>query len=111
MGDFVLAVLGSLLVGGVSYFVQLNDGHSLSRQLSFFLLSLAGGLTGYSLYGLNLPGAGLFRQLSSNWGSFLMCLLFSLLPVSYVLGQQVWEGLQGSRGAGEQRNNGSRDRS
>ena len=98
MGDFVLAVLGSLVVGGASYVVQLNDGHSLSRRLRFFLLSVVGGLAGYSLYGLNLPGAGLFRQLSPNWGALLMCLFFSLLPVSYVLGWQVRDRLQGSRG-------------
>lgn len=102
MGDFVLAVLGSVVVGGASYVVQLNDGHSLSRRLRFFLLSLVGGLAGYSLYGLNLPGARLFRQLSPNWGAVLMCLLFSLLPLGYVLGQQVWDRLQGSRGVGEQ---------
>jgi hypothetical protein len=120
MGDFVLAVLGSLTMGVASYAVlalskvegQLNDkrsgGHSLSRRLRFFLLSLMGGLAGYSLYGLNLPGAGLFRRLSANWGSFLMCLLFSLLPLGYVLGQQLWDrvqnsrGARGGRGAGEQ---------
>ena len=102
MGDFVLAVLGSVVVGGASYVVQLNDGHSLSQRLRFFLLSLVGGMAGYSLYGLNLPGAGLFRRLSPNWGAFLMCLLFSLLPLGYVLGQQMWDRLQGSRGAEEQ---------
>ena len=101
MSDFVLAVLGSVVVGGASYVVQLNDGHSLSRRLRFFLMSLVGGLAGYSLYGLNVPGAGLFHELSPNWGAFLMCLLFSLLPLGYVLGQQVRERLQGSRGADE----------
>jgi beta-N-acetylhexosaminidase len=99
IGDFLLAVLGSVVVGGTSYLVQLNNGHSLSRRLRFFLLSLVGGLTGYSLYGLNLPGTGLFRQLSPDWGALLMCLLFSLLPLGYVLGQQVWDRLQGSKGA------------
>jgi H+/Cl- antiporter ClcA len=101
MGDFLLAVLGSMVVGGASYVVQRNDGHSLSRRLRFFLLSVVGGLVGYSFYGLNLPGAGLFRKLSSNWGAFLMCLLFSLIPLGYVLGQQVWDRWyreQGSRG-------------
>ena len=105
MGDFVLAVLGSLVIGGASYLVQLNDGHSLPRRLRFFLLSLVGGLAGYSLYGLNLPGEGLFRRFSSNWGAFLMCLLFSLLPLGYVLGQQVWDRWyreQGGKGAEEQ---------
>ena len=101
MGDFLLAVLGSVVVGGASYVVQLNNGHSLSQRLRFFLLSLVGGLTGYSLYGLNLPGAGLFRQLSQNWGAFLMCLLFSLLPLGYVLGRQGWDRLRGGREAGE----------
>jgi beta-N-acetylhexosaminidase len=111
VGDFLLAVLGSVAVGGASYLVQLNGGHSLSRRLRFFLWSVMGGLIGYSLYGLNLPGARLFRQLSQNWGALLMCLFFSLLPLGYVLGQQVAgrklqggkgaEG-QGSRGAGEQ---------
>lgn len=104
MGDFLLAVLGSVVVGGASYLVQLNNGHSLSRRWRFFLLSLVGGLAGYSFYGLNLPGAGLFRQLSPNWGALLMCLLFSLLPLGYVLGQRVRDRLyreQGSRGAGE----------
>ncbi len=107
IGDFVLAVLGSLVIGGVSYVVQLNNGHSLSRRLRFFLLSLVGGMAGYSLYGLNLPGAGLFRRLSSNWGAFLMCLLFSLLPLGYVLGQQMWDRLQGGRGAGGQGSKGA----
>ena len=102
MGDFVLAVLGSLMVGGASYVVQFDASHSLSKGLRLFLLSLVGGLAGYSLYGLNLPGAGLFRRLSSNWGALLMCLLFSLLPLGYVLGQQVWDRLQRSRAAGEQ---------
>jgi len=107
MADFVLAVLGSVVVGGASYLVQLNGGRSLSRRLRFFLLSLVGGLAGYSFYGLNLPGAGLFRRLSSNWGALLMCLLFSLLPLGYVLGQQVAgrksqvAGEQGSKGAEE----------
>jgi hypothetical protein len=96
MGDFLLAVLGSVAVGGANYLVQRNGGHSLSRQLRFFLLSLVGGLAGYSLYGLNLPGAGLFRQLSPDWGALLMCLLFSLLPLGYVVGQQAWDRVQGS---------------
>ena len=105
MGDFLLAVLGSVVVGGASYVVQLNNGYSLSRRLRFFLLSLVVGLVGYSLYGLNLPGAGLFRQLSPKWGALLMCLLFSLLPLAYVLGQQMWDRLYGeqeSREAGKQ---------
>jgi len=96
MGDFLLAVLGSLAVGGASYLVQRNDGHSLSRRLRFFLLSLAGGLAGYSLYGLNLPGAGLFRRLSPAWGALLVCLLSSLLPLGYVLGRQAWDRRQRS---------------
>ena len=99
MGDFLLAVLGSVVVGGASSLVQRNGGHSLSRRLRFFLLSLVGGLVGYNLYGLNVPGAGLFRQLSPNWGAVLMCLLFSLLPLGYTLGRWVWDRLQGSRGA------------
>ena len=100
MGDFLLAVLGSLAVGGASYLVQRNDGHSLSRRLRFFLLSLAAGLAGYSLYGLNLPGAGLFRRLSSAWGALLVCLLSGLLPLGYVLGRQAWDRLRESREAG-----------
>jgi hypothetical protein len=100
-GDLVLAVLGSLVVGGASYVAQLNNGHSLSRRLRFFLLSLVGGLAGYSFYGLNLPGAGLFREFSSRWGALLMCLLFSLIPLGYVLGQQAWERMQGGRKAEE----------
>ena len=111
MGDFLLALLGSLVVGGASYVLQLNDGHSLSRRLRFFLLSVVGGLAGYSLYGLNLPGAGLFRQLSPNWGALLMCLLFSLLPLGYVLGQQVWDRLQGNKGAREQGSGGAGEHS
>ena len=95
MGDFLLAVLGSVVVGGASYLVQRNGGHSLSRRLRFFLLSLVGGLAGYSLYGLNLPGPGLFRQLSPHWGALLMCLLFSLLPLGYALGQWVLDRLSG----------------
>lgn len=95
MGDFLLAVLGSVVVGGASYLVQRNGGHSLSRRLRFFLLSLVGGLAGYSLYGLNLPGPGLFRQLSPHWGALLMCLLFSLLPLGYTLGQWVLDRLSG----------------
>ena len=107
MGDFLLAVLISVVVGGASYVVQRNNGRSLSGRLRFFLLSLVGGLAGYSLYGLNLPGAGLFRQLSPNWGAFLMCLLFSLLSLGYVLGQQVWDKVQGSRGAGKRGSKGA----
>ncbi|MGA9351787.1 MAG: glycoside hydrolase family 3 N-terminal domain-containing protein [Anaerolineae bacterium] len=109
MGDFLLAVLGSAVVGGANYLVQRNDGHSLSRRLRFFLLSLVGGLAGYSLYGLNLPGAGLFRQLSPDWGALLMCLLFGLLPLGYVLGQWLWDRLQGSRGAEGQGSRGARE--
>jgi len=107
MGDFLLAVLGSVVVGGASYVVlvlsrvegQCNDCHSLSRRLRFFLLSLVAGLAGYSLYGLNLPGAGLFRRLSPAWGALWVCLLSSLLPLGYVLGRQAWDRLQRSRGA------------
>ena len=98
MGDLVLAVLGSLMVGGASYVVQINHVQSLSKQLRLFLLSLAAGLVGYSAYGLDLPGAGLFRRLSSDWGAPIMCLFFSLLPVSYVVSRQVRNGLQGSAG-------------
>lgn len=89
MGDLVLAVLGSVMVGGAGYLVQRNNGHALSRRLRVFLLTVVGGLTGYSFYGLGLPGAELFRRLSPNWGALLMCLLFSLLPLGYVLGQQA----------------------
>jgi hypothetical protein len=100
MGDFLLAVLSSLAVGGASYLVQCNGGHSLSRRLRFFLLSLAAGLAGYSFYGLDLPGAGLFRRLSPAWGALWVCLLSSLLPLGYVLGRQAWDRLRKSRGEG-----------
>jgi len=96
MGDFVLAVLATVVIGGAGYLVRVNDGHSMSRRLRFFLWSVVSGLLGYSFYGLGLPGAGLFRRLSSNWGALLMCLLFSLLPLAYVLGHKVvsrkWRG-------------------
>ena len=108
IGDFLLAVLGSIVVGGGSYLVQRKAVHSLSQRLRFFLWSVVGGLIGYSFYGLDLPGARLFRQLSPNWGAILMCLLFSVLPLGYVLGQQVASRKsQGSRGAREQGSKGA----
>jgi hypothetical protein len=97
MVDLVLAILGSLMVGGASYLVRFNDVPSLSRRLRLFLLSLAGGLVGYSAYGLDLPGSEMFRRVSSDWGALLMCLLFSLLPVGYELARQARNGLQGGR--------------
>ena len=88
--------------------MQRNAVHSLSQRLRFFLWSVVGGLIGYSFYGLDLPGARLFRQLSPNWGAILMCLLFSVLPLGYVLGQQVASRKsQGSRGAREQGSKGA----
>ncbi len=99
MGDFLLAVVGSIATGGASYMMQRNGGHSLARRLRFFLWSVVGGLSGYSFYGLSLPGASLFRRLSPNWGALFMCLLFSVIPLAYAVGEQVWDRLQEGRGA------------
>jgi len=109
VGDFLLAVLGSVVIGGAGYLVRLNRGHSLSQRLRLSLWSVVGGLIGYSFYGLGLPGARLFRQLSPNWGALLMCLLFSLLPLGYVLGQQV-AGEQGSPEAQSSESKAQRER-
>ena len=101
MGDFLLAVVGSIATGGASYMMQRNGGHSLARRLRFFLWSVVSGLSGYSFYGLSLPGASLFRRLSPNWGGLFMCLLFSVIPLTYAVGEQVWDRLQeGGRAKG-----------
>ena len=85
VGAFLLSLVAMFTVGGASYALRRNEGHSQTQRLRTLLWVLICGTAGYIAYGLGWPGAGFFLRLSRHWGAPLMSLVFSLFPVGFIL--------------------------
>jgi hypothetical protein len=89
--DLWRSVLAILLVGITGFVVERSGGQTWSRGVRAFLWALVWGLVGYSLYGLDVPGAAWVRQVASEWGVILVCLVFGSVPVGLALWRRISE--------------------
>lgn len=89
--DLWRSLLAILLVGMTGFVVERSGGQTWSRGVRAFLWALVWGLVGYSLYGLDVPGAAWVRQVASEWGVILVCLVFGSVPVGLALWRRVSE--------------------
>ncbi len=79
--DLLLALLGTLVVGGTGYYaVRLNHGGA-ARALRLALWCVIGGLALYLAYALRLPGAAWLRERSGAWAAAWVTLFGSALPL------------------------------
>lgn len=89
--DLWRSLLAVFLVGITGLVVELSGGQALSRGVRAFLWALVWGLVGYNLYGLGVPGADWVREVASEWGVILVCLLFGSVPVGFALWRRITE--------------------
>lgn len=82
-----VTVVGVLAVGAALFAAVLARGLGLSSAVRWALLSIVGGLLGYDLYAMGLPGALKARQISERWGAILVSVLG--IVVINVLGMLV----------------------
>ena len=87
--DLWRSLLAVFVVGVTGFVVELSGGQSLSRGARAFLWALVWGLVGYNLYGLGMPGAHWVRDVASEWGVILVCLVFGSVPVGFALWRRV----------------------
>ena len=90
--DLWRSLLAVLLVGITGFVVELSGGQALSRGIRAFLWALVWGLVGYNLYGLGVPGTDWVREVASEWGVILVCLVFGSVPVGLTLWRRLNEG-------------------
>jgi beta-N-acetylhexosaminidase len=84
-GDLAVSILGVTLVGGAAHVVSREQGAALQVSVWLALISVAGGLGGYLLYGTGLlPAVG---GLSPRWEVVLVsmaCAMLAPLVARYV---------------------------
>ncbi|MCS7221932.1 MAG: glycoside hydrolase family 3 N-terminal domain-containing protein [Anaerolineae bacterium] len=79
---FLLAVLASILAGGIIYAVQVGNGLALHEVVNTVLWGVVAGMVTYVLYALGwLPGATYLQQVARPWGAALVVLPTSLVPL------------------------------
>jgi beta-N-acetylhexosaminidase len=89
--DLWRSLLAILLVGITGFVVERSGGQTWSKGVRAFLWALVWGLVGYSLYGLDVPGAAWVRQVASEWGVILVCLVFGSVPIGFALWRRITE--------------------
>jgi beta-N-acetylhexosaminidase len=85
-GDLILSILGVTLVGGAAHVVGREQGATLQTSVQLALVSLAGGLAGYLVYGLGLLPA--ISGLSPRWEAVLVsvsCAALAPVGARYVM--------------------------
>ncbi len=76
-----VALLMIFVVAGFVFAAVLGMGHGPSRAIRLGLVCMLGGLVGYDVYAMGVPGALRARQLSQEWGALIMALLGMLVTV------------------------------
>ena len=79
---FLLAVLASVLAGGITYVVQVSNGLALHEVINTVLWGIIAGMVAYVLYALGwLPGATYLQHMARPWGAAIVVLPTSLIPL------------------------------
>lgn len=79
---FLLAMLASILAGGITYAVQVGNGLALHEVVNTALWGVVAGMVTYVLYALGwLPGATYLQQVARPWGAAIVVLPTSLIPL------------------------------
>ncbi len=95
---FVLAVLASVLAGGITYAVQVSNGLALHEVVNTVLWGVVVGMITYVLYALGwLPGATYLQQVARPWGAAVVVLPTSLVPLLIARGRSFVVRLGASR--------------
>ncbi len=93
-----VSLLMVFVLGGAVFAAVLGMGYGPSRAIRWGVLCILGGLVGYDMYAMGVPGALRARQWSSEWGALittalgvLLALLIGLLVVTLVRRRQQRE--------------------
>ncbi len=89
--DLWRALLAICVVGITGFVVERSSGQTLSKGVRTWLWVLVWGLVGYNLYGLGVLGTAWVREVASDWGVILICLLSGSLPLCLVLWRRLNE--------------------
>jgi len=89
--DLWRALLAICVVGVTGFVVERSSGQTLSKGVRTWLWVLVWGLVGYNLYGLGVLGTAWVREVASDWGVILICLLSGSLPLCLVLWRRLNE--------------------
>jgi beta-N-acetylhexosaminidase len=84
-GDFAVALLGVLVMGGVGFGVAQQRNGDLTRALRASLWCAIGGLLGYVYFTLGLPGSEVLRSALGSWGALVMVVIGGGLPLMFWL--------------------------
>lgn len=87
-------LFGLLGIGLAAFLILIGWRQSVSRAMRWGLLSMIGGLVGYDLYAMGIPGALRARLFSERWGALISALL-GLVTVNLigVLWSLIWHRL------------------
>ncbi|MBN1934639.1 MAG: hypothetical protein JW934_08230 [Anaerolineae bacterium] len=77
-----VALLMVFVLGGFAFAAVLGMGHGPSRAIRWGLLSVLGGLIGYDVYAMGVPGALRARSLSQEWGALITTVLGAFLALA-----------------------------
>ncbi len=78
-------------LAGIAFAVLLGFGRDVGQALRWALVCLIGGLIGYDLYAMGIPGVIGARHLSQDWGALVATALGCLFAVGIVL---IWEAVR-----------------
>jgi beta-N-acetylhexosaminidase len=81
-GALLLALLGTVFIGGAGYYVTRFNNQSTEHALRLALWSAIGGLALYLAYALRLPGIGWLREQNSAWMAWWVTLLGSTIALA-----------------------------
>jgi hypothetical protein len=93
-----MALMGVVGLALVVFLILVGWGRSVSSAVRWGLLSVIGGLVGYDLYAIGVPGALRARDISERWGALILCVMgCALTNLVAVLGQLLWRRMQQHR--------------
>lgn len=75
------ALVMVFVLGGAAFVAVLGIGYGPGRALRWGLLCILGGLAGYDMYAMGVPGALFARRWSQEWGALIATMTGSMLAV------------------------------
>ena len=84
--DLLMALIGVLIVGSGGYWrARRDERNDLSYALRAALWTAIGGLIGYVLFSLGLPGSALVRASLGSWSALLIVIIGGMVPLIWMM--------------------------
>ena len=81
-----MALIGVMIVGSGGYWRARRDERiDLSFALRAALWAAIGGLIGYVLFSLGLPGSALGRASLGSWSAVLIVIIGGMIPLIWIM--------------------------